>query len=53
MDSFFLFLSFVHFLFLLPQAYTGMAKQLGDDRFEDLRGKLLRRVDIRQVVVLP
>jgi hypothetical protein len=29
-----------------------MAKSLKDQRFEDLRGKLLRRVDIRQVTVL-
>lgn len=33
--------------------YTDMAKNLGDTRFEDRRGMLLRKVDVRSVEIIP
>ncbi len=34
-------------------AYTEMAKNMKDQRFDDLRGKLLRKVEIRSIDVTP
>ena len=45
--------SFVGALFdAQKRAYTDMAKGLGDDRLEDMTGKLLRKVEVRQVTLL-